>query len=143
MMRLIASLIATTAFIGAAQAETYEIQMRNKGGTGTMVFEPAFLAIQPGDTVKFIAIDKGHDAETIEGMIPEGAEPFKGKANEEIEVTFTVEGVYGIKCNPHYAMGMVALIEVGAPTNLEAAEAVVQKGKAKTRFPDLFAQVTE
>jgi hypothetical protein len=39
-------------------------------------------------------------------------------------------------------MGMVALIQVGAPVNLETALAVTQKGKAKTRFEPLFAQVT-
>ncbi|WP_345741726.1 plastocyanin/azurin family copper-binding protein [Epibacterium ulvae] len=33
--------------------------------------------------------------------------------DEEIAVTFEVEGLYGIKCTPHYAMGMVMLIEVG------------------------------
>ena len=45
--------------------------------------------------------------------MPEGAEKFKGKINEEIEVTLTEPGFYGVKCLPHYAMGMVMVIAVG------------------------------
>jgi pseudoazurin len=62
---------------------------------------------------------------------------------DDYVLTLTAEGLYGIKCTPHYAMGMVALIQVGAPVNLEAAAAVVQKGKAKSRFEPLFAQVVQ
>ena len=72
-----------------------------------MVFEPAFVKIAPGDTVKFVSTDKGHNAESIKGMLPEGAAPFVGKNNEDIAVKFEQEGVYGIKCLPHYGMGMV------------------------------------
>ncbi|TIP07864.1 MAG: pseudoazurin [Mesorhizobium sp.] len=85
--------------------------------------------------------DKTHDAQSIKGMIPDGAEPFKGKTNEEITVTLTQEGVYGVKCAPHYGMGMVALIAVGKPVNLDAATAVKHTGKAKKVFADLFSQV--
>ncbi len=131
-----ALLLATSAF-----AETFEVKMLNKGTEGAMVFEPAFIKAAVGDTITFVSPDKGHNAETIEGMLPEGAEPFKSKMSEDFSVTLTVEGVYGVKCAPHYAMGMVALIQVGAPVNLEAAAAVEQKGKAKTRFEPLFAQV--
>ena len=46
-------------------------------------------------------------------MIPEVAEPWKGKINEEITVTFTQEGIYGYKCQPHFGLGMVGLIQVG------------------------------
>ena len=85
----------------------FEVHMKNAGEAGAMVFEPALTKIAAGDTVKFIPTDKGHNAETIRGMLPEGGEEFKGKINEEIDVTFTVPGVYGIKCLPHHAMGMV------------------------------------
>jgi len=46
-----------------------------------------------------------------------------------------------VKCKPHYMLGMVALIEVGEPVNLEAAKAVKQKGKAKAAFAKLFEDV--
>ena len=89
--------------------------MKNTGEGGAMVFEPMLTKIAAGDTVKFIPTDKGHNAESIKDILPEGAEPFKGKINEEIAVTFTVPGVYGIKCTPHFAMGMVALVVVDDP----------------------------
>jgi len=102
-----------TLVTGAAFAENHDVQMLNRGDAGAMVYEPAFLQIAPGDTVTFIPTDRGHNAESIDGMIPEGAEPFSGRINEEITVTFDVEGLYGIRCTPHYAMGMVMTIAVG------------------------------
>ncbi|WP_238987425.1 pseudoazurin [Roseovarius dicentrarchi] len=105
---------------GAAWAETVEVKMLNRGEAGTMVFEPAFVQIAPGDTVKFVPTDKSHNAESMEEMMPEGAEPFKGKINEEIDVTFDVEGLYGVKCLPHFAMGMVMTIAVGENVEVPA-----------------------
>jgi pseudoazurin len=46
-------------------------------------------------------------------MLPKGAERFIGRIDEEISVNFEIEGRYGIKCSPHYAMGMVMIIDVG------------------------------
>jgi pseudoazurin len=115
--------------------------MLNKGEKGAMVFQPNFVQAAPGDTITFVPTDKGHDAESIKGMIPDGAEPFKGKISEKITVTLNAEGVYGVKCTPHYGMGMVALIVVGKPVNLEQAKNVKNPGKAKTVFADLIAQV--
>jgi pseudoazurin len=137
-------ILATFALlsIGTAQAAEHEVKMLNKGERGVMVFEPAVLQVAPGDTVHFVPTDKSHNAESIEGMLPEGAQPFAGKINEAVTVTFTQDGVYGIKCKPHYAMGMVALVVVGDPkVNLEAARAVPQKGKAKKVFEELFGEL--
>jgi pseudoazurin len=131
---------AAVIFAGAAGAAEVEIKMLNKGEKGAMVFEPDFVSVAPGDTIRFVPTDKGHNAETIKGMIPEGAEAFKSKFNEELTVTLDKEGVYGVKCTPHYGMGMVALIEVGQPVNLEEAKAVKQTGKAKAVFAELFGQ---
>lgn len=128
------------AFAGTASAAEIEVKMLNKGEKGTMVFEPDFVKAAPGDTIRFVPVDKGHNAETIKGMVPEGAEPFKSKFNEEFAVTLDDEGVYGVKCAPHYGMGMVALIEVGNPVNLDEAKAVKQTGKAKAAFADLFGR---
>ena len=104
MIRTLATGLALAAMMGsAAFAETFEVRMLNKGESGSMVFEPAALRISAGDTVKFIPADKGHNAETVKGMIPEGAEAFAGKINEEIDVTLTEPGFYGVKCKPHWA----------------------------------------
>jgi pseudoazurin len=142
-----AGLVATAAILmtlaGAARAADVEIKMLNKGSDGTaMVFEPAFVAVQPGDTVKFVATDKGHSVESIKGMMPADATPFAAKMSQDLSVTLDKPGVYGVKCLPHYGMGMVALIVVGTPANLAEAKAVTHPGKAKTTFAALFDKVT-
>jgi pseudoazurin len=127
------------AAAGAHAAEV-EVKMLNKGAAGAMVFEPALVKIAPGDTVKFVPTDKSHNAESVPGMLPDGAEAFAGKMNEQVEVSFKAPGVYGIRCKPHYGMGMVALVVVGDPVNLDAAAAVKHPGKARKVFEDLVAQ---
>lgn len=131
------SLTLAALLAGGAYAETFEVKMLNKGSDGErMVFEPAFVQAAPGDTIKFIAGDKGHNAEIIKGMLPEGTEGFAGKINEEIEITLSTEGVYGVMCKPHYAMGMVMTIAVGDSAAAEGfLEGRVPK-KAKERFED-------
>ncbi|WP_048645868.1 pseudoazurin [Nitratireductor soli] len=143
MKRIIAALTISAAVIlaGAAGAAEIEVLMLNKGEKGSMVFEPDLIVAAPGDTIRFVPTDKGHNVETIKGMLPEGVEAFKSKFNEEFTITVGEEGVYGVKCTPHYAMGMVALIRVGEPANAEEARAVKQPGKAKAAFADLFGQV--
>ena len=140
---LTAAVLTTLLTAPFALAETFDVQMLNHGAEGTMVFEPAFIAAAPGDTINFIATDPGHNVETIEGMLPAGADPMNSEMGEDFSVTLTVEGVYGVKCTPHYPMGMVALIQVGAPVNLDDAAAVTLRGKAKSRFEPLFAQIVQ
>lgn len=135
-----AAALAVLAFAGGAAAEEHVVEMLNKGEKGAMVFQPNLVHAAPGDTVKFVPTDKSHNVESIKGMIPEGAESFKSKMNEEITVTFDKDGVYGVKCAPHYGMGMVALIVVGQPVNADEAKAVKQTGKAKAAFAELFGQ---
>jgi pseudoazurin len=144
-MRKVMSLAAFAVLMSAsmALAAEVEVKMLNKGAEGLMVFEPALVKIEPGDTVKFVASDKSHNAESIKGMLPEGATPFAGKMNEDVVVTFDKAGVYGVKCMPHHAMGMVALIVVGKPDNLDAAKAAPQSGKAKQVFAALFDRLTQ
>lgn len=135
---------AALLFSTSAMATDYQVQMLNKGSDGSrMVFEPALTKVQPGDTVTFVATDKSHNAETIPGALPDGAEPFKGQINKDITVTFTVPGAYGVKCAPHFGMGMVALIVVGdAPTNLDALKAVKMPPKATEKFEALYPEIT-
>ncbi|MDF2372759.1 MAG: pseudoazurin [Rhizobiaceae bacterium] len=124
----------------AANAADIEVLMLNKGEKGGMVFQPDLIMAAPGDVITFVATDKGHNVESIDGMLPDGVEEFKSKMNKDYVLTVEKDGVYGVKCTPHYGMGMIALISVGEPTNIEAARAVKQKGKAKSRFQDIFAE---
>lgn len=144
-MRLFGTLLAVAALgagAGLASAADVEIHMLNKGAKGAMVFEPDFVQVQPGDTVHFIAVDKGHDVESVKGMLPDGVEAFKGKMSENFDLTVTTEGVYGVKCTPHFPMGMVAVVVVGSPaSNLDAIKAVKNPKKAQERFDAAFAQI--
>ena len=135
-----AGLFMVTLTVSAGAAD-FEVHMLNKGADGqAMVFEPAGLKIAAGDTVTFIPTDKGHNAESIKGMSPDGATEFKGKMNETIKVRFDVPGVYGIKCAPHVAMGMVAAIVVNDPAvNVEAFKAAKLPKKAHERMEAALA----
>ncbi|MEM7599224.1 MAG: pseudoazurin [Pseudomonadota bacterium] len=146
---LLAGTAALIARPAKAEATTHEIQMLNKDPDDSkqrMVFKPAFLLVQPGDTVKFVATDKGHNSELIDDMAPEGAEGWKGRINDEVEVTMETPGFYGYKCTPHFGTGMVGLIVVegdGMMDNLEAAQDVRQRGQAKKRFEALWEMAEE
>ena len=138
---LLAGAAAAIALASPASAADHVVKMLNKGKAGMMVYEPALLKVAAGDTVTFVPTDKTHNAESIAGMIPVGAAPFKGKINQLLKVTFTKAGVYGYKCLPHYALGMVGVVVVGkGGTNLAAAQKVSHPGKAKPVFAGLLNQ---
>lgn len=133
-------LLATALLMPGAMAETHEVKMLTRSATAGMVYEPDYLRIEPGDTVKFVATQSGHNAATLPGVWPEGAETFKGKINEEIERTFTVPGLYGIQCIPHLAMGMVMLIQVGEPAGPASALPATLPKRALDRLNLSLAQ---
>ena len=115
---------------GTALAESHEVQMLNTGPDGVMVFEPAVLSINPGDSVTFKATNPGHNSESMEGMKPEGAEGWQGGMGQEVTVTFDQDGVYVYQCTPHLMMAMVGVIKVGSGSNLEAIKTAAIDRKA-------------
>jgi pseudoazurin len=135
---LFAALLGTNS--ASASAAEIIVNMLNKGAKGGMVFEPDLVKAMPGDTIRFVSVDKGHNVESIDAMLPEGAAQFKSKISDEFVLAPDKEGVYGIKCAPHYGMGMVALVVVGAPVNLETGKAAKHPGKAKERFAAIIAE---
>ena len=146
---LLAGTAALIARPAKAEATTHEVQMLNKDPDDAkqrMVFKPSFLVVKPGDTVKFLSADKGHNSEVIDDMLPEGAEGWKGRINDDVEVTLEAPGFYGYKCTPHVGTGMVGLIVVegdGMMDNLEAAQKAKHRGQAKKRFQALWEQAEE
>ena len=138
----IVTLLASVLVTGVVWAADIEVKMLNKGEEGKMIFEPSFIKAQKGDNIIFIPTDKGHMAASIKGLIPEGAKKFKSKINKKFTYTVDVEGLYGIRCTPHYANGMVALIQVGEAAN--AADFLQGKKvpkKSKERLEKYLAQV--
>ena len=127
--------------LGAATAAEFDVSMLNKSSTGKerMVFEPSILDIQVGDTVNWLATNKGHNVEFIKGAVPEGVGKFKSSLGRDISFTFTEPGVYVYKCTPHFGMGMIGIVVVGDDrSNLEAAKDVRYPGKSKSRAAEMF-----
>ena len=124
----------------AALAGTHEVRMLSRGERGPMVYEPDLLAIAPGDTVRFVAAQPGHNAASIDGLAPAGFKGFKGGINEEIEITLTEPGIYGVRCSPHYAMGMVMLLAVGGADPKAAAIPDNVPKRAKARLAEIMGR---
>jgi len=115
--------------VSSLSGKEHEVQMLNQGVDGLMVFEPSVLNVQPGDSVTFKATDGGHNAASIAGMIPVGAESWDSGMSQDITIKFNEEGTYVYQCTPHLMMAMVGVIIVGdASANLEEIkEAAAEK----------------
>jgi pseudoazurin len=125
-----------------ALAANVDVQMLNKGDDGAYVFEPDLVKVAVGDTVTFEPTDKGHNVDAVAGVIPDGATPFKSALSQPFTETFTVPGVYVVKCDPHYGLGMVAVVVVGDDlSNLDAVKAAKNPAKAQQRLDAIFAQL--
>ena len=111
----VSSLIVAAMFVPAVQAADHTITARSTS------YDPMVLKIEPGDTVKWVNMS-GHFNQFEQGLIPEGAEPWKTQMGNDVSRTFDVEGVYIYKCPPHFALGMVGAIIVGEPSNMAEVE---------------------
>lgn len=127
-----------------AHAKTVEVKMLNSSKDGIMAFEPGYVKADPGDSIKFIPTDSAHSSSSA--FLPAGATPWVGKINKPVTVTLKKEGVYIFKCDPHMPMAMVGVVQVGKPTNLDAAQAEAKKMAAgfamnKDRLDKYLAKV--
>lgn len=135
---------ATLALAGQAAAGEHVVQMRNSGVGGAMVFQPAVVHARPGDTIRYVPTNPGHNAELIAGMLPAGVAVQRGAMGKEFILRVATPGVYGVKCAPHYGMGMVGLVQVGTGgANLAAARAAGTRapGVARRRFAEFFTRL--
>lgn len=143
---LLGALFSLAAMSSLARAEEHVVQMLNKSKANpeeVMVFEPDFIRAKVGDTVRFVVADKNHNAETMSEIWPEGVEPLKGKLSEEAVLTVTKDGVYGVKCLPHYGLGMVAMIVAGSPDLEKAKAAKFPSGRLGKRMAGLIAKAAQ
>ena len=129
-------------------SEVHTVKMLNQGPTGVMVFEPAVLKINIGDTVTFVATDAAHNSASIPGMLPPNATAWNGQLSRDISVTFDIPGVYGYQCTPHAMMAMVGIIQVGDDlSNLQSVKNSASQFKTtfvmnQTRLDDYLSQIT-
>jgi len=153
------SLILMSAAIGSAAmpkgllaqdgGTVHDVKMLNfdpEDRSNIMIYQPAVIEIEPGDTVRFLSEDPGHNAMSEGDMLPDGAEAFKTPINKDAEVTFEVPGTYGYYCLPHRAMGMWGVVLVGDfMVNFEqvkqAAEGI--RGRGKQRMMQYLEQAAQ
>ena len=128
-------------------SKVHTVKMLNQGPTGVMVFEPAVLKINIGDTVTFVATDAAHNSASIPGMLPPNANAWNGQLSRDISVTFDIPGIYGYQCSPHAMMAMVGIIQVGDDSsNLQSVINSASQFKStfvmnQTRLDDYLSQL--
>jgi len=131
-----------------ANGTVIEVNMYTKdpdNPSGLQVFKPRLVNANVGDTIKFIPSDPTHQSSSIDDMIPAGAQGWEGKINEEVTYVLPTEGVYGYKCVPHYAAGMVGMVVVGEGDeiqNAEDARNVTHPGLAGNVFEEIFDEAS-
>lgn len=114
-----AAAVLAFSFASTAEAEEHTIHAVAYRDYESMFFEPDYLRVEPGDTVRFEVDDRDHQPRSV--FIPPGAAPWRAEPGTSISVELTEEGVYLFDCVYHNVMGMAGVIVVGMPVN--AAEA--------------------
>ncbi|AIS58269.1 pseudoazurin (plasmid) [Vibrio coralliilyticus] len=109
-------------------AQEHQIKMLDFGKDGGMVFEPGFIAVEPGDTITFIPTTSGHFVRS--SLVPDGATEWLSAMDEQYSVTVEKEGVYVYYCPPHLSMAMLGVIQVG---HAIGKEQVTEKMKSFNR----------
>ena len=145
MVRLLTTLGLLMAMATSAFAEDATVEMWNKDPNDKkrkMVFSQEIVTIEPGESVTWLATDRGHNVQLIDG--PDGIElADKSKLGKDVTLTFDTPGVYVYGCSPHASMGMIGIVVVGELTQ-EAVDAVRDaklKGKSKKKFAALLAEL--
>lgn len=125
-MALLLATLATPAL-----AAEHVVRMLNIGSDGaTMVFEPAFVRAEVGDTVRFVPETSGHYVRSL--ALPAGTSSWQSSEDQAYTVTLDQPGLYFYQCPPHLMMGMVGLIQAGpAAANLPAVQASMQAQKGR------------
>ena len=142
----VAASVAAPTVLRASDATPHQISMLNRHPeAGNMVFYPQIIAAQAGDRVQFVAEARGHNTQSVDGMLPIAVEGWRGRINEEVEIALDAPGFYGFICQPHAAMGMAGIIVVegdGKMDNYEAAKAVEpRQRRLGQKFAELFEQI--
>ena len=139
-MKITTSFSAVIAFAIAIMISNSALAAEHTINAEARAFNPDIIYIQPGDTVGWINMTS-HNSVSVEGVMPEGATPWLGKLGENLKVTPDKEGVYGYVCQPHIGFGMMGVIVVGKPTNLEAVTKYVQEKYTGTPFARLLGKL--
>ncbi len=138
-MRIATVALAFALLATPTLAADHQVRMLLGGTAGPTVFEPSIIRVAVGDTVTFVPSAAMQNAETIPGMLPEGAAPFQGGVNETVTVSFDAPGTYGVECRKHFNIGMVALVVVGdAPPDATVVAEAKLPFRARERFLEML-----
>jgi pseudoazurin len=147
MARLLTTIGLLMAMATSAFAEDVTLEMWNKDPDDKkrkMVFSQEIVTIEPGQSVTWLATDKGHNVQMIDG--PDGYDlPKKSKISKDVTLTFDTPGVYVYVCTPHATMGMIGIVVVGEVTDeaLAAIEDAKVRGKSKKKLEELVADLQQ
>lgn len=98
-------------------AKNHEVKLLTASANNqTMLMSPGYLKIEVGDTVTFVPADPTHNVESV--SIPLNASEFATQMGQKVTLNFDHKGVYLYKCTPHFALGMLGVIQVGNGDNL-------------------------
>ena len=133
----------------SAWAANHLVEMLDIDGQQTMIYQPEFLKIQPGDSVTFKPSHRTHYVRAI--SVPPGATKFVSKEDEEYTVTLTEPGVYFYVCPPHLMTAMIGAIQVGegdavrqqGPVAAQAARNLRNRMHANTQRADALIRTME
>lgn len=151
MIKLIMAFAAMAAFATSLAAQElpteYTVEMWNKDPadkTRKMVFSEEIIRVAPGATVTWLATDKGHNVEFVDG--PDGVDLApKSKVGVDATVTLTEPGMYVYVCSPHASMGMIGIVVVGEATPEAIAMIADAKmnGQSKKKFDALLGELAQ
>ena len=120
----------------------YTVEMWNKDPDNKkrkMVFSEDIIQVAPGAVITWLATDKGHNVQFIDG--PDGVElAKKSKVSRDVTLTLDEPGVYVYVCTPHASTGMLAIVVVGEATTdaIEQAADAKVRGKSKKKLKTLL-----
>ncbi len=141
-MKIFIISLITLFFTFSSFGKEVVVEMLNKRDDGQkMVFSEDVVNIDSGDTIKWVATNKGHNVEFIAG--PDGFElPPKSGLNKDVSITFDKPGVYLYICTPHKVMGMIGLVVVGNDTsNKDSIAKVKMIGRGKKKLAAIIGSI--
>jgi len=117
--------VVTTFAVSASPALATDYEVKMGSDSGLLIFEPAKLTVQPGDTVTWVNNKMApHNVIFDANQVPTGDKSLADKIShsqltfapgENYSTTFTADmpaGDYGYYCAPHRGAGMVGTITV-------------------------------
>ena len=141
-MKIFIISLITLFFTFSSFGKEVVVEMLNKRDDGQkMVFSEDVVNIDSGDTIKWVATNKGHNVEFIAG--PDGFElPPKSGLHKDVSITFDKPGVYLYICTPHKVMGMIGLVVVGNDTsNKDSIAKVKMIGRGKKKLAAIIGSI--